>query len=81
MQHVWDEIAHVDGGTHRAIKKEKGSEEGRQGIRFELQLPQEPQCQQIARFTSGEHKSAAISQSLYEMILKYRKSAVILFFS
>lgn len=54
MQHVRDEIAHVDGGTHRAIEKEEGPEEGRQGIRLELQLPQEPQRQQIARFTPGE---------------------------
>lgn len=54
MQHVRDEIAHVDGGTHRAIEEEERSEEGRQGIRFELQLPQEPQRQQIARFAPGE---------------------------
>lgn len=54
MQHVRDEIAHVDGGTHRAIEKEEGPEEGRQGIRLELQLPEEPQRQQIARFASGE---------------------------
>jgi hypothetical protein len=54
VQHVWDEIAHVDGGTHRAIEKEKGPKERRQGIRLEQQLPQESQRQQIARFTPGE---------------------------
>lgn len=54
MQHVRDEIAHVDGGTHRAIEKKEGPEEGRQGIRLELQLSQELQRQQIARFAPGE---------------------------
>jgi len=32
----------MDGGTHRAIEKEEGPEEGRQRIRLDLQLPQEP---------------------------------------
>jgi len=54
VQHVRDEIAHVDGGTYRAIEEEEGSKERRQRIRLQLQFSQEPQRQQIARFAPGE---------------------------